>query len=87
MNQFSPMRQSMKVDAQRGENPMPASNYFGGTFYKTASTASPIKMMQTATNEQKMRVIQSNRRDAWGSIDANTSRTVRNESAQLGLVS
>ena len=85
------MRQSMNANSLRTDDKvLPASNYFGGTFYKTQSTATPIKMMATATNDQKTRVIRSNKREAWASIDANASKTVRekqNESAQIGLIS
>ena len=37
---------------------VPKSNFFGGTFQKSQSPS----MMQTKTNEQKMRVIQSNKK-------------------------
>lgn len=39
---------------------VPKSNFFGGTFHRQSQ--SPTTMMQTKTNEQKLRVIQSNKK-------------------------
>ena len=40
---------------------VPRSNYFGGTYAKSPNST---LMMQTKTNEQKMRAVQSNRKGA-----------------------
>ena len=51
----SPVRISQ--DATNG----PSSNYFGGTFHRASQEGSP-HMLQSKFNEQKLRVIKSNKK-------------------------
>lgn len=78
MTSNSPARQSTKNFMLADEKVMPSSNYFGGTFYSAKNSAAdsgfPNSMMQTAVNEQKMRVIKSNKREDLGSIDRNVPK-------------
>ena len=67
MNSQSPARRSQR-DMLIDEKVLPKSNYFGGTFYspKKSSVEGPI-MMFHPVNDQKLRVIRSNKRDISGS--------------------
>ena len=81
--QPSPKRQRMDSHYDSTAANLPKSNYFGGTF--NANSPSP-GMMQTKTNEQKMRVIKSNKRDSVVSIEKIPAPLI-DQSNQIGLMS